>query len=168
MLEIALKYAEMGFSVIPVHTVEDGVCSCGSPHCNAPGKHPRYKWKSYTEVAASKEQIESWWGREPDSNIGIVTGSVSGIAVVDIDGEEGLSSLSEAGLPIDELPPTLTAKTGGGGLHLIYRNPESRKIKTRAGILPNVDIRAEGGFIVAPPSKHESGNIYVGRGAWDR
>lgn len=170
MLEIALKYAEMGFSVIPVHTVEDGVCSCGSPHCNAPGKHPRYKWKGQTEVAASREQIESWWGREPNSNIGIVTGSVSGIAVVDIDGEEGLSSLSEAGLPIDELPPTLTAKTGGGGLHLIYRNPESEKIKTSAGLLPNVDIRAEGGFIVAPPSKHESGDIYEwveGRGIDD-
>lgn len=170
LINIALKYARMGLSVIPVHTVKDGVCSCGSAHCNAPGKHPRYKWKDQTIKAPSEEQIKTWWGREPDSNIGIVTGKVSGIAVVDIDGSEGLKSLEDAGLPLDELPITVTAKTGGGGLHLIYRNPENTEVKTCAGILPNVDIRAEGGFIVAPPSIHISGGSYEwveGRGIDD-
>jgi len=160
MLEHALHYAKMGLSVIPVHSVKDGECSCGSPRCNAPGKHPRLKWKGRTKTALTERQLRDWWEKYPDSNVGIVTGEISGIAVVDIDGEEGLRSLEEAGLPIDELPTAPTAKTGGGGIHIIYRYPEKQDIKTRAGILPNVDIRSDGGFIVAPPSVHISGNSY--------
>ena len=160
MLESALHYASMGFSVIPVHTIKDGECSCESQKCNAPGKHPRIKWRGKTNTALSEAQIRDWWRRYPESNIGIVTGPISGIAVIDIDGKEGLRSLEEAGLPLEELPLTPTVRTGGGGIHLIYRYPEKTGVKTGSGILPKVDIRAEGGLIVAPPSRHASGEEY--------
>jgi len=133
MLEHALKYAKMGLSVIPVHSVRNGKCSCGSPRCNAPGKHPRIKWRDQTKLAATESQIKEWWKRFPDSNVGIVTGKISGITVIDIDGQEGIRSLEEAGLPLIELPVTPTAKTGGGGLHIIYRYPERQSIRRVRG-----------------------------------
>ena len=160
MLNEAIHYVDLGFSVIPVHSIIDGACSCGSPNCNAPGKHPRLKWKGTTDKALPKEEIKKWWTTYPDSNVGIVTGKISGITVIDVDGEEGLKSLEEAGLPLEELPITPTVKTGGGGIHLIYRYPERIKIKTGVGILPKVDIRSDGGFVVAPPSMHYSGHQY--------
>lgn len=170
MKSSALEYFDLGLSVIPVFGIlEDGSCSCGNPECRAKGKHPRYKWKAFTKKRASREQIIAWWDRFPESNIGIVTGSISGIAVIDVDGENGLSSLEEAGLPVSELPVTPSAITGGGGLHFIYRNP-IQGVQTKAGVLPNVDIRGEGGYIIAPPSVHSSGSSYEwveGRGLED-
>ena len=160
MLEQAIKYARMGLSVIPVHSVSNGKCSCGFPRCSSPGKHPRIKWKDNTKVAFTPEQLREWWEQFPESNVGIVTGEISGIVVIDVDGEEGLKSMLDAGLDVNELPPTVKSKTGGGGLHLIYRYPEKGKAVTKSGILHKVDIRADGGFIVAPPSLHVSGNKY--------
>ena len=160
MMKYALHYASMGMSVIPVHTVTGGECSCGSPKCSAPGKHPRIKWLGRASKCMTEKEIKDWWKRYPDSNVGIVTGAISGIAVIDVDGEEGLRSLEEAGLSLEEMPITPTAKTGGGGLHILYRHPERQEVKTGAGVLPKVDVRSEGGFIVAPPSVHASGGRY--------
>ena len=160
LLKHALHYASLGLSVIPVHTVVGGKCSCGSLKCSAPGKHPMIKWRANTKESLGEDQIREWWKKHPDSNIGIVTGEISGIAVLDIDGLEGLKSLEEAGMPMHELPKSPTVRTGGGGIHIIFRYPERDKVKTQAGLLPKVDVRAEGGMIVAPPSLHSSGRKY--------
>ena len=154
-LNAALSYQARKFSVIPVHTIRDGRCSCGNIDCDRPGKHPRVNWKEYMLVAASKDQIRIWWKQWPYANIGIVTGRVSNLAVVDVDGPEGEESLKEAKI---RLPVTPTVQTGGGGRHLYYQFSE--RAKTGVGILTKVDIRAEGGYIVAPPSNHRSGNVY--------
>lgn len=160
LLVAALYYAELGFSVIPVHNIVSGQCSCGSPKCQAPGKHPRFKWMEQQKKAYSVDELTEIWRKYPRANVGIVTGPVSGILALDIDGDEGLESLKSVGLPFDDLPASPTVKTGGGGLHIYYRYPESGDAQTKAGVLSKVDIRGKGGFVVAPPSMHISGEHY--------
>lgn len=158
LLDAALGYWQEGFSVIPVHGIVDGKCTCGKADCQKPGKHPTISWKRYQKERADEAQVRAWFDEHPERNVGIVTGETSGIAVVDIDGEEGFKSIKEAkatGLP---LPSTRKVFTGGGGVHLIYRMQNG--LSSSTGILKNVDIKAEGGFVVTAPSLHISGNRY--------
>ena len=160
MLEYALDYADRGMSVIPVHSVsKKGKCSCGSAKCSSPGKHPRVRWQDKEYKAMTRRSIREWWDKYPDSNIGIVTGEVSGIMVVDIDGKEGMDSLRDRGFePHTQMTPRVIS--GGNGLHLYYAYQKLPGVKTRANVLHKVDIRTDGGMIVAPPSVHASGNEY--------
>ena len=160
MLEYALDYADRGLSVVPVHSVlSDGGCSCGSAKCSSPGKHPRFAWQGKENKPMTKKALRDLWDRYPDSNVGIVTGEVSGILVVDIDGEEGMTSLKDLGFdPHNQRTPRV--RSGGNGLHLYYRYQKLPGISTRANIIHKVDIRTDGGMIVAPPSVHLSGNEY--------
>lgn len=161
ILQEALAYAELGLSVIPLHNViKGGRCSCGSLACSAIAKHPRVMWRSSQNKTLSPDNLTQWWKRHPEANVGIVTGKISQIAVLDIDGEEGLESLERIGLTIDSMPLTPMSHTGGGGIHLIFRYPEKYPVKTKAGVLPKVDIRSDGGMIVAPPSLHKSKKRY--------
>ena len=92
----ALRYAERGWHVIPVHSVKGGGCSCGKADCPSPAKHPRTP-HGLKDASLDIATIESWWSRWPDANIGIVTGAGSGIVVLDIDprhgGDESLAQL---------------------------------------------------------------------------
>lgn len=160
-LEQALAYARDGFSVIPGHSINGDRCTCGDRTCSAPGKHPRLRWRAHTKTALTEEELKSWWRRFPDSNVIIVTGKISGIAVLDIDGEEGAEAMAEIGLDVGDLPETPTVRTGGGGWHFYFAYPEDQVVQTKAGVLDHVDIRAEGGIVVAPPSMHISGSNYV-------
>lgn len=160
LMDAALGYARIGLSVIPVHSIKNGKCTCGSAKCGKPGKHPRGSWKQYETKPMTEEEIRSIWSRHPETNIGIVTGALSGVSVLDIDGEEGLNSLREAGIDLEDMPETPLSLTGRGGYHLVFRHPDDFGLKTKAGVLPCVDIRAEGGMFVAPPSLHASGKTY--------
>lgn len=127
----AHEYRERGFSVIPVGA----------------NKRPLLEsWKRYQTERASSEQIEAWLAEWPDMNIGIITGAISGIVVVDI----------EAGGNMDALPPTVCAKTGGNGWHLYYQHP-GNEVKNSVRIAHLTDIRADGGYVLAPPSVSEKG-----------
>jgi hypothetical protein len=162
MLEEALQYEAAGLSVIPVHFIgADGRCSCGSARCKSPGKHPKVTWRGNQTTRMTADELRKVFKDSKTTNVGIVTGPISGIMVLDIDGEEGLASLERAGFPLDSFPVTPTVRTGGGGLHLYFRYPEGDHVKTQAGILDKVDIRAQGGFVVAPPSMHKSKNRYA-------
>lgn len=157
----ALRYHEAGLNVVPLHSVNGGKCSCGSATCGKPGKHPRIRWRSLQQERLGADRVRSYWERWPDANIGLITGALSGVAILDIDGDEGLASLEEIGIPVNELPATPTVATGGGGLHLYFRMPDDpNEVSTVGGILKNVDIRAEGGLAVLPPSGHASGVPY--------
>jgi hypothetical protein len=112
--------------------------------------------------------IAEWWRRSPQANVGIATGAPSGLVVVDVDlprgGRESLRAVLAAGR---ELPPTLRACTGGGGLHLFYAAPPNVRVANTSGRLPGVsrrlpgiDLRGDGGYVVAPPSVHASGGRY--------
>ncbi|WP_080797910.1 phage/plasmid primase, P4 family [Arabiibacter massiliensis] len=152
MMDAALTYAELGFAVFPL--VPGGKEPLGNLAPNG--------FKNATKDPAEINRI---WESEPNANIGIACGAASGgLCVVDVDthNEDGKKSLrswlEERGAT---LPETVTARTGGDGLHYYFRSDEA--CKSRTGILPGIDVKAEGGYIVAPPSVHPSGTPY----AWE-
>lgn len=166
-LDAAIRYHSLGYSVIPaawpIRTETGEVrCSCGRLSCASPGKHPLIPWAAYQRQRAPREKIVDWWGRRwPQANISIVTGIVSGLVVLDIDpGHGGDESLADLELELGPLPDGPRALTGGGGYHLLFRHPGGGEIQSRAGWRPGIDIRADGGQIIAPPSSHASGRAY--------
>lgn len=162
MLQEALYYASLGLRVFPLHSNEDGRCSCGRADCQSPAKHPRTR-NGVKDATADVEQIAKWWTWWPGANIGIATGG--GVCVLDVDndeerGESGSASLADWEEEQGCLPPTWLSLTGGGGLHYLFKTPDGVEVRNRAHVLPGVDVRGEGGYIVAPPSVHISGNTY--------
>jgi len=145
-----------------MHSVTAGRCSCGDRECPAPGKHTHGPWKQRMLDAAGVEQVQRWWRRWPDANVGIVTGAVSGLVVLDLDprhgGGESLAALeAEHGA----LPRTVESLTGGGGQHFYFRHPGT-SVPSRP-IAPGLDLKGDGGLVVSPPSGHVSGRAY----AWE-
>ena len=158
----ALHYAtQFGWRVFPLHSVDANGCSCGSPACTGtkPGKHPRTA-RGCLDATTDPEQIRQWWTQWPDANVGVATGG--GLVVVDIDprhgGDDGLDELVAR---LGKLPDTVEALTGSKGRHIYLRAPEGVEIRNSASTLaPGVDVRGEGGYVVAAPSSHVSGGTY--------
>ena len=117
-LKAALEYARQGWSVFPVHGVEDGHCDCGNPQCDKPGKHPLTD-HGLKDATTDPAKIEGWWRRWPSANIGY---SVTGHVVLDVDGEEGLRALAELEARYGRLPETLKSKTGRGEHYYFQAN----------------------------------------------
>ena len=139
MRDAALRYASRGWHVLPI--IERGKTPA-NPH-------------GLLEATTDTKQIEAWWAHVP-YNIAIRTGAVSGIVVVDADAAHGgMESLSEL-----TLPETTTVLTGGGGLHYYYAHP-GYEVRNAVGIQPGIDIRGDGGYVVAPPSIHPGGGPYL-------
>jgi hypothetical protein len=103
-----------------------------------------------------------WFETNTSANIGIACGKKSGIVVLDIDpAHGGNESIEEIYNQHGKLPTTPVAKTGGGGEHIFFAYPEGLDIRNSAGRLgPGLDIRAEGGYVVASPSIHPNGKCY--------
>lgn len=165
-LEAALRYHDAGLSVVPGAWPiidESGVvrCACGRAQCASPGKHPLVPWAAYQRSRASRQQLIIWWRRWPSANVCVVTGAISGLVVIDVDpahgGEESLADIEAEFGPLDPAAPRVL--TGGGGLHIWMSHPGG-EIPSRTGWRPGVDIRADGGQVVAPPSLHASGQRY--------
>jgi len=168
--DAALAYAAAGWPVLPVAGMTEGGCSCRRS-CAHPGKHPLTRHGVH-DATTDPVLIGDWWRRSAGANVGIATGAASGLVVVDVDlprgGRESLRVLVEAGY---DLPATLRSLTGGGGLHLFYAHPTGVGVANVVGglpgvveALPGIDLRGDGGYVVAPPSVHASG----GRYRWDR
>ncbi len=157
-LEAALAYAGRGWPVFPLHSAQGEQCSCGRAMCSSIGKHPRTA-HGLKDATMSDAQLRSWWATWPDANVGIATGAKSGLVVLDIDprngGEESLANLERLH---GTLPKTVSSFTGGGGQHFFFQHP-SGAIKSTT-IAPGVDVKADGGYVVAPPSNHRSGELY--------
>jgi hypothetical protein len=159
---IAEAYAARRWPVFPLHTPDSrGRCSCGRRLCDDAGKHPRTR-RGVLDATVDGRIIEAWWRVWPSANLAIATGP-AGLAVLDVDPEHGgLESLERLGRRGIDLPLTLEARTGSGGRHLYYRRPDGIRIRNSAGRLgPGLDIRGEGGYVVAPPSLHASGRPYT-------
>src|SRR5262252_2621727 len=155
LLTAALQYAALGLSVVPVHSINgDGWCSCrDGKSCASPGKHPRTQ-----NGIRDATEIERFWSKWPDANIGIATGPASGIAVIDIDPRnDGLETFENLEADLGRLPKTPMAWTGGDGAHLIFNLPA---VAVRKGAGPGVDVLGDGCMMVAPPSRHVSGGRY--------
>ncbi len=143
--QAAMDYLSRGWSVIPVQER---------------AKRPAIAWKAFQTECVSEETLHEWFRRSPNYNVAIVTGKLSGIVVLDVDPKHGGNkSLRELEHEHGALPRTVQSVTGGGGRHYYFAHPGG-EVRNRAGILPGIDLRGDGGCIVAPPSVHPSGRRY--------
>lgn len=138
LLDAALAYREAGLCPIPVE-----------PR----GKKPLVQWAEFQHRMPAIEEITAWWTLEPAANIALIAGR--GMLVVDVDGPEGAAALASAGIVVDTAPCSRTAR----GHHYFFAGTAPDRI----GLFPQVDVRGVG-YVVAPPSVHETGAVYT----WDR
>lgn len=143
--EAALAYLAHGWSVVPIA---------------AAGKRPLVRWEAYQRALPEAAEVRHWFERWPDANVGIVTGAVSGILVLDVDLQhDGDASLAQLERRFAPLPATVEAISGGGGRHVYFAHPGG-VVGNRTAIAPGLDLRGDGGLVVAPPSRHTSGRRY--------
>lgn len=127
-------------------------------------KKPACEWKPYQTTRATPEQCAVW--DKQGFNIGLATGKISGFIVLDVDGEEGQQSLAELEATHGALPETITAQSGKGKHYYFQMPNDGREIRNLSGrsvygeVLPSLDVRGDGGYIIAPPSLHPNGNSY--------
>jgi bifunctional DNA primase/polymerase-like protein/primase-like protein len=135
LLRAALEYAAQGWPVFP---------------CKPQGKTPLVAdWPN--RATTDQSRITAMWNANPNANIGIVTGERSGLLALDVDDP---ASLDELEAKHGELPATRTHATGSGGMHYLFRYPPGETIRNSAGKLgKGLDVRGEGGYIIAPPSR---------------
>lgn len=141
----ALFYAGKGWKVFP---------------CKAKDKIPACRWRD--EGTTDPVKIRKWFSVSPQPNIGIICGKESGIVVLDVDqthgGDDSFTALIANH---DILPDTPESLTGGGGRHLIFAHPGVEVRNSASKVSLGIDIRGDGGYIVAPPSIHPSGKPYL-------
>lgn len=142
LLDAALAYETRGFAVVAVD-----------------GKAPIPNWKPFQQRRPTPDELVGWWTECSTAGVAIVTGAISRVVVVDVDGPTGEASLARFESDQGRLPETALVRTGGGGQHAYFAHPGVR-VKTRAGLAPGLDIRADGGIAVLPPSPHASGRSY--------
>ena len=156
----ALAYAARGWHVFPCHSARAGRCSCGAPACQHAGKHPR-TLHGLKDATTDPALITRWWQQWPDANVAVATGAVSGLVALDEDprhgGDVSLDLLTHEHGP---LPETVEALTGGGGRHLLFLHPGVPLKSGTDRLGPGLDVKADGGYIIAAPSMHPSGQLY--------
>jgi len=167
IVEFARLYVRAGLAVLPLHyPLPQGTnfgCSCGKPDCHSPAKHPvgSLAPQGLKNATTDPGTVERWFADQP-WNVGIATGAASGIVVVDIDprhgGDESLVALERQNGPV---PATWRFLTGGGGEHLLFRHPGGTVPNSAGEIANGVDVRGDGGYIVAAPSLHICGRRYA-------
>lgn len=168
MLEAALAYAGRGWRVLPLQWPVGADCSCPptsltrdkeTGRCRSPGKHPTTRHGVH-DAATDADALRRWWSRWPDANSGIETGAETGIVVLDVDprhgGDDTLRALERV---LGPLPETPTVDTGGGGQHYYFAAPAGAP-HLAATLGAGVDVKHDGGYVVAPPSVHASGARY--------
>jgi hypothetical protein len=120
------------------------------------GKEPLTE-HGHCDATTDPRRIHMWWNRYAGANIGIPTGERSGILAVDHDTyKEGTASLEEVEAILGPVSKGVTMATGSGGRQYLFRYPEGSNIRNATGVLPGVDIRGEGGYILAPGSATKS------------
>jgi hypothetical protein len=143
MLQTARALAEKGLAIFP---------------CLPRDKRPATP-HGLKDATTDPIEIENWWHQNPNYNIAIATGAVSGVFVIDLDGVEAEVELRKLEAQHGELPATVESITGRGR-HLFFKCPE-KSVRNSAGkIATGVDVRATGGYVIAPPSIHPTGRRY--------
>ena len=182
-LETALSYLEKGLSIIPLYSPE--MLKIKGPknfitelkqeyEKNTQSEQPLEKdvitesvltkwckrpcisgWKDYQDRLPTKEEVTHWFTMNPTANIAIITGAISGVVVFDFDSESALEYVEEIG----GLPDSTAIAMTGKGLHFYMRYPDFN-VSNRVNTNLHLDIRADGGYVAAPPSRHGSGRYY--------
>ncbi|KKW07380.1 MAG: Bifunctional DNA primase/polymerase [Parcubacteria group bacterium GW2011_GWA1_53_13] len=136
LVEAAKKYLARGWSVIPVSA----------------DKKPIGGWKKFQDRRPSPVEVEFDFLNDKAKGVAVITGSLSGIVILDTEAGADLSKL--------DIPPTAKAKTGGGGIHFFFKNPRGKTVPRKIRVLEKVDVLGERGYAILPPSLHSSGNRY--------
>ncbi len=164
--QAAARYLARGWSVLPLRHGD---------------KRPLIQWEMLQQHRAAPAELAQWFARWPGANIGIVTGEISNLIVLDVDPKHGGGdSLAALERRFGTLPDTVEARTGGGGRHLYFAHPggfahvpekwipvfgtghaPTHGVPNRAGLVQGIDLRGDGGYVVAPPSLHPSGQAYA-------
>ena len=159
--DYALRYAARGWPVLPCHEPTMDGCSCRRPDCASPGKHPRLR-RGLHDATLDPTVISRWWRQWPDAGVAVRTGAISGIVVVDVDRHSGgFTSLGELQRSHGRFPPTLVTFTGGGGRHYWFTHPGHAVPNSTGRLGAGIDIRGDGGYVLAPPSRHVSNRRYA-------
>ena len=178
MLDAALEYASLNWHIVPLwEPAGPETCSCpngSNPdpelRCSSVGKHPR-TMHGLSDATTDVETITRWWTQWPKANIGVNCGK-SGLIVVDVDprhgGDEDWRDCQQR--YGQDITATVTAITGGGGEHYVFTAPQGYSVGNISNsdryvgpLGRGVDVRASGGYFVAPPSRHATGRRYE----WD-
>lgn len=147
LLAAALEYAQRGWHVFPL----------------APGaKEPLKGTRGHLDATRDPAQISAWWAAQPDANVGVAV-APSGLVVLDVDTADGKPGRASLEAIDAQLPDTLTAITGRGGLHAVFVRPPDVPAQRRIGFKPGLDLIGEG-YIVVAPSVLSSGGAY----RWNR
>jgi hypothetical protein len=160
--QAALALAARGFAILPLR-----------PRTKEPYGPDKsyYTGNGCKDATRDSDHIKFWWARHPDNNIGVATGSVSSVFVLDADGDQGRETLATLEEQRGALPETVTVitpgkinkKTGvhtGKGLHLYFRYPLGRDIRNAQDHI-DLHVRGNGGYVLAPPSAHPDGGVYT-------
>jgi hypothetical protein len=174
--DAAVCYASRGIPVLPLHyplpdrgdlqpvggdhhpAVGRTACSCRDPHCGQPAKHPLGSLVPHgiKDATTNRARILAWWTRHPQANIGLATGYR--FDVLDVDGPAGEAVIGALAVTHGLVSSGPLVRTGGGGWHF-YLRPTGLGNASPTG-LEHVDWRGRGGYVVAPPSRHPSGQAY--------
>lgn len=143
-LDAALSYLRLGWSVFPLVPKT---------------KQPAIPWAPFQKARMGEGAATSLWSEHPDWGVAIVTGAISGLVVIDVDPRNGgdFDDVVSRVEPFSD--QIITAKTGGGGAHIFCQHPGGH-VPCGKMSLPGVDRKGDGGYIVAPPSIHPSGEAY--------
>jgi len=143
LVHFALSYAQNGWPVFPLH-----------------GKIPLKDSRGYKDATTDLDTIQVWWSQHPTANIGVATGKVSGVIVLDIDPRNAEKSNPNPYRVLEEhfgrLPVTRTVRTANGGLHKYFQHPQDSKTyanRVKLAGIAGVDVRGDGGYVVLPPSQ---------------
>ena len=119
-------YTGRGWSIIPIRTGD---------------KRPLVRWEEFQYRRPDVDEVHAWFSRWPEAGIGIVTGAVSGLVVIDVDPRHGGdASLERLEHQYDRLPSTVESHSGGGGRHLYFAHPGGL-VRNKVGLAPGVDLR---------------------------
>lgn len=151
MLDSAIRYAEKKCPIFPIREQDKAPATI----------------HGYLDSTTDLGIIREWWSKNPNYNIGMPTGEMSGIVVIDIDNHpeksrNGFASLRYLERLYGTLPATAEVQTGSGGKHLYFKYPSGHTINNSTDKLAEgIDVRGQGGYVVVPPSVHQNGNRYV-------
>lgn len=158
VVESALQYAGLGWKVFPIQPPKGKVCTCHKGEdCPDPGKHPFHELRGMKSATRDMQMLKTLFGSS-EASIGLLCDK--SFWVLDVDGPEGIADLDRLISENEPLPKTPIAQTGSGGRHYYFAfDPRVKKNRIKIGGY-SIDCKTTGGAVVAPPSRHSSGNCY--------
>jgi bifunctional DNA primase/polymerase-like protein len=162
-LAAALAHARHGRAVLPVYWTTSGRCACGRADCHSPAKHPIPELvpRGAKQATTSRVVIRAWWTHAPLANPALATGDVSGVVVIDVDGDHGgFDSLRNLEREHGPLPQTQRVQTGSGQ-HVYLAYPGIHLKNTAGKLGAGLDVRCCGGYAVTVGAVHRSGKAYA-------